>query len=274
MLNNNKNLRILFFLSVVFFVACKTAQETTNTNQQLQPKNVSLNGKLFSSLFQQRAAEYRALCYQAYYAARNSINHYKPTTNKPLAIITDIDETILDNSPYAVHQAYAGKEYDLQSWYEWTSKSAADTMPGAGSFLQFCKNNNIQIFYITNRDEVERNATLNNLKKFNLPNTDDAHLILKQTTSSKEARRNNVLENYEVILYMGDNLADFSSLFDKKSETQRANNVDLVSSEFGKKFIVLPNANYGDWESALYHHRYNYTQFQKDSIMKSVLKGY
>ncbi|MBX2932370.1 MAG: 5'-nucleotidase, lipoprotein e(P4) family [Chitinophagaceae bacterium] len=267
-------MRNTIILVALFFIACKTTQQPASNTQPMQPENVSLNGKLFSSLFQQRAAEYRALCYQAYNAARFTISNYKPSSHKPLAIITDIDETLLNNSPYAVHQAYSGKEYDLKSWYEWTNKSSADTMPGAASFLNYCLQQNVHVFYITNRDEVERAATINNLKKFNLPYADDTHLILKQNVSSKEQRRQNVLANYEVILFMGDNLADFNMLFDKKTETERANNVDLLSSEFGKKFIVLPNANYGDWESALYQYKYNYTQAQKDSIMKAVLKGY
>ncbi|MCZ2222592.1 MAG: 5'-nucleotidase, lipoprotein e(P4) family [Chitinophagales bacterium] len=267
-------MRNILILVVLTFVACKTPQQTINSNQQLHPENVSLNGKLFTSLFQQRAAEYRALCYQAYNAARTAIINYKPTSNKPLAIITDIDETLVDNSPYAVHQAYKGTEYTLQSWYEWTAKSAADTLAGAGTFLKFCHQQNVHVFYITNRDKVEREATLNNLKKFNLPYADNEHLIHKDKVSSKEQRRQDVLKNYEVILYMGDNLADFSSLFDKKTEEERSKNADLVSSEFGKKFIVLPNQNYGDWESAIYRYKYNYTQAQKDSIMKAVLKGY
>lgn len=267
-------MRNTIILVALIFVACKTPQQTVVSNQQLHPENVSLNGKLFTSLFQQRAAEYRALCYQAYNTARTAIINYKPTSNKPLAIITDIDETLVDNSPYAVHQAYSGNEYTLQTWYEWTAKSAADTLAGARAFLNFCHQQNVQVFYVTNRDEVERTATINNLIKFNLPYADNEHLILKNKVSSKEQRRQDILKNYEVILYMGDNLADFSMLFDKKTEEERSKNVDLVSAEFGKKFIVLPNANYGEWESALYQYKHNYTQAQKDSIMKVVLKGY
>ena len=73
---------------------------------------------------------------------------------------------------------------------------------------------------------------------------------------------------------MGDNLADLSMLFDKKNETERNNNTDILAGEFGKKMIVFPNANYGDWESSLYKFNYKLTQFQKDSIIKTVLKSY
>ena len=82
------------------------------------------------------------------------------------------------------------------------------------------------------------------------------------------------MDRYEVVLLMGDNLADLSMLFDKKNETERKNNTDLLAAEFGKKLIVFPNVNYGDWESSMYNFNYNLTQAQKDSVIKSVLRNY
>jgi 5'-nucleotidase (lipoprotein e(P4) family) len=267
-------MKYFFSVSIVFLFACKSSKHTVISTAQTLTQNVSLNGKLFTALFQQRAAEYRALCLQGYNIARIRIDSYTKQTDKPLAIITDIDETILDNSPYAVHQAYNGKEYEPASWYEWTDKSAADTMPGATAFLQYVASKNIQVFYVTNREDRERTTTLANLKRFNLPNADEIHLYTKQNTSSKEARRQQILERYDVILLMGDNLADLSVLFDKKTETERNNNVDALASDFGKKLIVFPNPNYGDWENSLYKFNYKLTQAQKDSVLKAHLKSY
>ena len=261
-------------LSIFFLLACHSSKQMANTAAQTLPQNVSLNGKLFTAMFQQRAAEYRALCLQGYNAARMRIDSYTKQTDKPLAIITDIDETILDNSPYAVHQAYNGKEYEPTSWYEWTDKSAADTMPGAAAFLQYVASKNIQVFYVTNREDRERTSTLVNLKRFGLPNADEIHLYTKQSTSSKEVRRTQIMERYDVVLLMGDNLADLSMLFDKKSETERTNNVDALAAEFGKKLIVFPNPNYGDWESSLFKYNYKLSQMQKDSVLKTVMKNY
>ena len=269
-------------LFVVAF-SCKNTKEITTKSVATKPdaiilatmpQNVSLNGKLFSALFQQRAAEYRALCLQGYNIAKMRIDSYVSQTEKPKAIITDIDETILDNSPYAIHQAYQGLEYISSSWYEWTDKSAADTMPGAASFLKYIASKNIQVFYITNREDKERASTLKNLQRFGLPNADEIHLYTKLGTSSKEARRQQVMDRYEVVLLMGDNLADLNVLFDKKTEEERRKNTDILAADFGKKFIVFPNANYGDWEGSMYKYNYNLTQMQKDSVIKSGLKGY
>ncbi len=266
-------MKLFVSIVAVCFLSCNTTRQLANSATEL-PKNTSLNGKLFSSLFHQRAAEYRALCLQGYNIARMRIDSYKPITNKPLAIITDIDETILDNSPYAVHQAYNGKEYDTQSWYEWTEKAAADTMPGAGAFLSYAASKNVRIFYITNRDEKEKAATIRNLQRFNLPDADEAHFFGKQNISSKELRRQQVMQGHEVILLMGDNLADLSSLYDKKTEEERRSNTDILAAEFGKKFIIFPNVNYGDWESSMYKYNYKLTQMQKDSVIRNALKNY
>ena len=213
------------------------------------------------------------MCIQGYNAARIRIDTYNAQSLKPKVIITDIDETILDNSPYAVHKAYNGNKYTPTTWYEWTYKSAADTMPGAAAFLKYSALKNIEIFYITNREDRERMVTLKNLQNFNLPNADKKHMYTKSTTSRKEGRRQMVLQQYEVIFLMGDNLADLHVLFDKKIETVRKNKVDALSAEFGKKFIVFPNANYGDWESSMYKYKYDLSQSQK-FLIKSELKSY
>lgn len=266
-------MKYLFIGCTVLFFACKSTKQATNS-AVTYPQNTSLNGKLFTALYMERSAEYRALCLQGYNVARMSIQNFQPASAKPKVIITDIDETIFDNSPYAVHQAYKGVEYDQASWYGWTDRSEADTMPGAASFLKYAHANNIQIFYVTNRDDRERTSTLRNLQKFGLPNADEDHLVTKAGTSSKEVRRQQIMKDFEVVLLMGDNLADFNSLFDKKTEEERKSNVDLSAGSFGKKFIIFPNPNYGDWESSMYKYNYKLTQAQKDSVMKGVLRNY
>ena len=251
--------------------ACSPKPLATNNNNS--NASIVANGKLFATIFQQRSAEYRALCFQAYNIARLRLDNYKASTNKPKAIITDIDETILDNSPYEAHQVLQGKDYEPASWSEWTAKGSADTMPGAASFFKYAASQGVTIFYITNRDDKEKESTIRNLKMFNMPNADDAHYLGKQNISSKEARRQSVLSTHEIVMLLGDNLADFSSLFDKKPEDERLRNTNFSAPDFGNRFIVLPNPVYGDWESAMYNYG-RYTIAQKDSVMKSLIKAF
>src|SRR5580765_6797299 len=66
-------------------------------------------------IYQQKAAEYRALAYQAFNIARwqldadldkkNIKKLLKDERKQPRAIVVDIDETVLDNSPANANQA-------------------------------------------------------------------------------------------------------------------------------------------------------------------------
>jgi 5'-nucleotidase (lipoprotein e(P4) family) len=157
---------------------------------------------------------------------------------------------------------------------EWTAKSECDTIPGALSFLKYASSKGVQIFYITNRLEAERNPTLSDLQRWNFPDARHDHLFLKQTTSGKEPRRSIVAKDHEIVLLFGDNLSDFSAIFDKQPFAERDARVTNNAQLFGDRFIVLPNAAYGDWEGALYNFNDNLGTSQKDSIIKKQLKTY
>ncbi|HXR85131.1 MAG TPA: 5'-nucleotidase, lipoprotein e(P4) family [Hanamia sp.] len=260
----------LLLFSASCSIAPRVSITTTNPSSSL-----IIDGKTFATAYQQRSAEYKALCYQAFNIAHDRITQYSHESSpKPKAIMTDIDETILNNSSYQAHQLLEGKDYDPASWVEWTSKGEADTIPGALRFLKYAASTGIEIFYVTNRGENEREGTLKNLKKFNFPNADDAHLLLKGNTSSKEPRKNSIAETHTIIMLMGDNMNDFSYLFEKKTSDERDKVADDFSAQFGNRFIVLPNPVYGDWESSLYHYNYGLSSAQKDSVIKASLYSY
>ncbi len=264
----------IFFMLLFFATSCTIAPRVTVSNTA-NTESLVTDGKIYTSAYQQRAAEYRALCFQAFNIAHHRVDEMLLTkTEKPKVIITDIDETILDNSPYEVHQTLQGKGYESDSWYEWSAMIKADTVPGALNFLKYASTKGIEIFYVTNRGERERNFTIKNLQKFNFPNADSAHLFPLQTTSSKEERRQKIAASHTIVMLMGDNLGDFSSLFDKKSSDERNQNVNEAAVEFGNRFIILPNPVYGDWESSLYNYDYSLTSFQRDSIIKASLHSY
>jgi 5'-nucleotidase (lipoprotein e(P4) family) len=264
--------RLYFIACLSLLIACAGSKQVFTSPS---PASLVADGKLWSSLFQQKAAEYKALCIQAYNIARFRLDDaLRQPSEKPKAIVSDIDETFLDNSPYAVHQALQGKDYDGTSWKEWTSKGIADTLPGALSFFNYAASRNVEIYYITNRKEAERQGTLQNLQLYHFPFADDQHLLLRKDAPGKEPRRQQVAAAHEIVLLLGDNLADFSPLFDtRKTTEERAATVQQLAVEFGKKFIVLPNANYGGWEDAIYGNTM-FTTPQKDSAVKSNLKGY
>ncbi|MEO8110598.1 MAG: 5'-nucleotidase, lipoprotein e(P4) family [Ginsengibacter sp.] len=260
---------------ISMFASCTIAPRISVSNEIPVKSSVGIDGKIFATAYMQRAAEYRALCFQAYNIAHLRVNEIaNKDYPRPKALITDIDETVLDNSPYEAHQTLQGKDYELASWAEWTAMANADTVPGALSFLKYASSKGIEVFYVTNRGEKERDVTLKNLQKFNFPNADNAHIMLRENNSSKEERRKSIAASYSVTMLLGDNLADFDFLFDVRNTGDRMKNVNTSASEFGDRFIILPNFTYGDWESSLYNYTPSLTQSQKDSLIKAALITY
>lgn len=262
----------LIFLFFLLAASCKVQR---NAAGNVSAPSLVTQGPLWGAVWQQKAAEYKALCFQAYNTARVRLDIIlKEQHEKPLALVTDIDETILDNSPYQVHSALSNEEYSDSSWMVWTKRVECDTVPGGLSFFQYAKSKGVSVFYITNRLEAERTQTLQELQRWNFPDATSDHLILKTAGSGKGPRRDKVSATHEIVMLFGDNLSDFSSVFDKQPgnvrDTQASNNAAM----FGSKFIVLPNVMYGDWEGALYNYRYTLPPKQKDSIIVDGLRKY
>ncbi len=232
--------------------------------------------KSYPVLWQQTASEYRALCYQAFNIAMLRLNQIpkKRFQREKLAIITDLDETILDNSYSEAELIKEGKERDIKTWKNWTSQSASTGVPGAVEFLQTASRKGLTIFYISNRDTGDVQYTLINLKNLHLPNADTAHMLFSSNTTSKELRRQIVMAKYTVVMLLGDNLNDFMNIFESKSVSDRFTETDREKDEWGKKFIVLPNSTYGEWENALYNYQRNLNPQQKEEMRKKLLKGY
>ncbi|SRR5258706_1475906 len=232
--------------------------------------------KEYPVLWQQQAAEYRALCYQAFNIAALRINEIAKNKSgkQNLAIITDLDETILDNSYSEAQLIIDGKEHTAHTWDDWTSRSAATAVPGAVEFLKTAKQKGMTIFYISNRDTGIVESTLANLKKLQLPDADTAHMLFLSNTSSKEIRRQTVMSKYNVIMLLGDNLNDFMQIFERKNISDRFAATDKVKDEWGKKFIVLPNPTYGEWENTIYDYDRRLNPAEKEAKRKSKLTGY
>jgi len=246
--------------------------DTVFIHKNILPRNEYI---VSATLYQQKAAEYRALSYQTFNLAALMLDKdlSDKHVDKHRVVIVDIDETVLDNSPFEGKTILENSSYP-KYWDEWCSLAKAMPVPGAVTFLNYAKANGVGVYYVTNREESLRVPTLRNLVSAGFPFADDAHLVMKTTESSKESRRQTIAARNHIALLIGDNLADFTYLFDKQPPARRMALVDSLRYAFGPKFIVLPNAMYGDWEAALY----NYDWSQPDSIRSKsrqyALKGF
>ncbi|MBS1793439.1 MAG: 5'-nucleotidase, lipoprotein e(P4) family [Acidobacteria bacterium] len=243
-------------VSTYFVTVSTTAQQGAMQTQA----SADTEYQIGAILFMQKAAEYRALCFQAFNWAQRTLDDDDKSKKKlpkaerkmPRAVVVDIDETMLDNSPAQAYGALNRLPFELKRWYEWGDMRKAKAIPGAVDFAVYAKSRGVRIFYVSNRDEVQKQATIDNLKTAGFPDISDENVVLRQKESSKEARRQAIAAKYRIVILMGDNLNDLSNVYEQKSVADRFAEVDKAKALYGNKFIVLPNAMYGEWESAIY----------------------
>ncbi|MCF8304261.1 MAG: 5'-nucleotidase, lipoprotein e(P4) family [Bacteroidales bacterium] len=230
---------------------------------------------IMSTLYHQKAAEMRALAYQAYNMAKLRLDVEKRLHdgNKKLSVVVDIDETVLDNSPYQAESVLGNISYP-ERWSEWCKKAEAKPVPGSLEFLTYADEQGITIFYVTNRKAELKEATIKNLKELGFPQTNAEQLMMRTGESSKEARRNTIREDHKIAVLIGDNLNDFLPIFEEQPVDKRFAITDSLRRSFGKRFIVLPNAMYGEWEGALYGYDYSLDAAEKEEARINALEGF
>ena len=189
----------------------------------------------------------------------------------PPAIVIDVDETILDNSPYEARLIFNSTSYP-DGWDDWCFEASAQALPGAVEFLKKVKNNGIEIFYVTNRRHKFESSTRENFKKLGIPISDEKDTLLMRDENGwgddKYPRKQMIAKNYRIIFQLGDNLGDFVSLKENKiGPNERKRIADLYQDYWGKKWFMIENPQYGDWESSIYDHNYSHSA-QKIKIMR------
>ena len=245
-----------------------------NLAPQAQPKNKNEH-LVMATLYLQTAAEARALRYQAYNLATLRLDQALAglKKGKKPAVILDIDETLLDNSPYEAYLITSNQSFPA-GWKSWMEKAQAAALHGAKRFLDYANQKGVDIFYVSNRSIRYLKNTMENLKKVGFPQVREDHIYLEKNISSKEPRRQAIAKTHQILLLVGDNLDDFAQVFEHKSIDKRFAVTDSLRDKFGKEFIVLPNPMYGEWLGAVYHYRHHLSAAQKDSARKAALRPF
>ncbi|HSD69060.1 MAG TPA: HAD family acid phosphatase [Woeseiaceae bacterium] len=214
------------------------------------------NALLWAVAWKQSAAEYGALCYQAYNVARMQLElAIAAVQDKPLAVITDMDDTILHAGSYWGHLVSGNRDFfDDAIWDEWIPKNLVTAVPGSLDFLQFCHANAVEVFYVTSRDQGEQSfeLALGHLLKLNFPYADAEHLIVFRDTSDKSPARERIAKTHEIAMLIGDNLNDYKRDYYVTDVEQRMALMQRDRGDFGRKFIVLPNPTDGHWVRAIF----------------------
>jgi 5'-nucleotidase (lipoprotein e(P4) family) len=250
-------MRNYLLLTLFLFIAFSCQQKADEHTED--PKE-ALSSQLGNAvLWFQQSAEMQASYLQAYKHAEMLLKAKLDTFDSQLkpAVILDIDETVLDNSPYEARLLTVGGTYESASWKAWCEEANANALPGALDFLNYAKNNGVEIFYISNRKVEVLTPTIKNLERVGAPHADSAHVILRTTTSDKTERRNAVKKLHDVLVYVGDNLTDYDEIYADRKQDLGKLMVGKNQEELFNNFIMLPNPMYGEWEAALYENDFS-----------------
>ncbi|WP_269934274.1 5'-nucleotidase, lipoprotein e(P4) family [Serratia liquefaciens] len=247
--------------------------QPANTDRQAQ-QQLADQSVLALNWFQQ-SGEYQALTHQAFNSARLAFDQAKVAPGKKKAVVVDLDETMLDNSPYSGWQAQQGQPFAAATWAKWSQAQQAGAVPGAVQFARYVNSHQGTMFYVSNRKQSEFAATLANMQKLGFTGMSEKTVLLSGDTSNKQARFDAIKNaGYDIVVYAGDNLNDFGAATYHKDNAQRRAFVADNQSKFGTEFIVLPNPLYGDWESGMAQDYNKLTPEQKLQIRQRAIKAW
>ena len=238
----------------------------------------AIHENLHAVLWVQTAVEFRGVSMQAYRLAQQQLDAAlaRPTwtaaieqtgdvSGLPPAVILDLDETVLDNSPFQArairHQnaeraaGRAAEGFDEEAWNAWCAEARAGAVPGAVAFLAYARSKGVTPFFISNRTGPLEAATRRNLETLGIETggASDTMFLRNErpewSASDKTARRAAVAKTHRILLLVGDDLGDFMP--SGGTVEARDARVATHADAWGTTWIVVPNPMYGSWERAV-----------------------
>ena len=254
---------------------------------------VAGNDNLNAVLWMQRSQEYRAITEQTYRAAADHLDkalkeaHWdalvpeergNPAKGLKPAVVLDVDETVLDNSPYQARLVRDGGEYDEMSWDQWVAEKKAKAIPGVVDFAKAANAKGVTLLYISNRAVHLKDATLANLRAEGLPVADDSVFLglgtvvkdCEQAGSEKNCRRRLAGQQYRVLMQFGDQLGDFVEVTANTNDARDALQ-QQYHDWFGERWWMLPNPTYGGFEPAQFNNDYSQSRQARHEAKRAAL---
>lgn len=226
--------------------------------------------RYYDRLWVQTSADYRAHCYQTYGWAERTLqeqaqlnplrdsqgrvvqrtlvrdtNGQMQWVERPLAVVMDLDETVIDMSAYRVYLTKTGSDYTPDSWnaflqYLADHPQACRAVPGALDFIQAAQQLGFTVVFISNRTQPFLQATVRTLEHLGVRSgprllsphldatreedhaasrdlltrlgeseTSDEGKRLLKGEGRKERRRLEAFLSYQPVEFVGDDLGDF-----------------------------------------------------------------
>jgi len=253
---------------------------------QPAPQNDGLN----ATLWVQNSIEFKANSVMAFALAKMRLDEALHDTgwtaapleqtnayhNLPPAIIADVDETLMDNSPYQAWTAQTGNEFSPKTWTAFVNSATSLAVPGAVEFLKYAQSKGVKIFYVTNRTAEEEAGTRRNMAALGFPIETAFDNVLTSRekpdwTSAKSTRRAFVAKDHRILLLIGDNYGDFSDEY-RGTVAERQKSYEANQWHFGKDWIMVANPQYGSFESAPFKHDFKLSEDERRKAKRAVLQ--
>jgi acid phosphatase len=224
------------------------------------------------------AAEFEALCLQAYRAAGDFLDsamsnpdwsalpQQQDAADLPPAIILDVDETVVSNVEFQLTLEPPFRNSKLD---DWNNANRAKPIPGAVEFVSVARAAGAELFFVTNRPCEEKDGTDNpcpqqdttiqDLADIGIL-ADEAHVLLANEQPGwdreKSVRRSYIASSHRVIMLIGDDLGDFIPCTRKRALDPCSTGATVASRRaatyqygeyWGAGWFILPNPMHGSF---------------------------
>jgi predicted secreted acid phosphatase len=179
---------------------------------------------------------------------------FVPCGDKPFAAVFDVDETVLLNLGLEAREAAGNRVAGevLDRWAESGSPAVAP-VPGAKFALDALRRMGVTVIFNTNRDDTAAAGTAAQIEAIGLgPAVHRETLFLRGDADGapgKDGRRAAIAAKYCVIAMGGDQLGDFSDLFNARGlpvpARREAASRSWAAQLWGNGWFMLPNPVYG-----------------------------
>lgn len=180
---------------------------------------------------------------------------FVPCGAKPYAAVFDVDETVMLNLGFEYHDARTGKGWNAADWDKWekTGEGAVAPVPGAAQGVAALRSMGVTVIFNTNRAAANADATARAIKAAGLGDAVHGQTLYLSGDdamgSRKDGRRATIAAKYWVVALGGDQLGDFTDLFNAAAQSvtgrRASTTAKPVSVMWGRGWFVLPNPVYG-----------------------------
>ncbi|MEK7389073.1 MAG: HAD family acid phosphatase [Elusimicrobiota bacterium] len=200
-------------------------------------------------------SEYSRLCRQTFDLAWASVEAAAKSRGGELAVVLDIDETVMLNIQF--QKEIAGQPFDPAVWNGWIARMACEAVPGAKDFLDKVRGlgPRVHVAFMSDRAEDMNSYTIGNMRRLGLFADEDIVLSKTGKTDTKDVRRQCLtsgntgtdarcrdFEPMVIIAKLGDALRDHFEIRDRAAAMGMLND-----PRWGTEDFILPNPMYGQW---------------------------